>query len=118
MAIVVRGLGLPEDGALVVGGLGVSEADPNAMFATLAGSSSLSAALTAGGSTPTVAGGSISTRRPRHYGYATRPIFIVHKATRAPIKASLSGSSLLTADITFTIDFDLDLETLLLAGVL
>lgn len=48
MAIVARGLGLPEDGALVVGGLGVSEADPNAMFATLGGSSSLAATLTAG----------------------------------------------------------------------
>ena len=47
MAIVARGLGLPEDGALVVGGLGVSEADLNAMFATLAGSSTLSATLTA-----------------------------------------------------------------------
>lgn len=47
MAIVARGLGLPEDGALVVGGLGVSEADPNAMFATLAGASSVSASLTA-----------------------------------------------------------------------
>ena len=48
MAIVVRGLGLPEDGALVAGGLGVSEADLNAMFATLVGSSSLSATLTVG----------------------------------------------------------------------
>lgn len=47
MAIVARGLGLPEDGALVVGGLGVSEADLNAMSATLAGSSSLTATLAA-----------------------------------------------------------------------
>lgn len=47
MAIVVRGLGLPEDGALVAGGLGVSESDPNAMAATITVVGLLSGSLTA-----------------------------------------------------------------------
>jgi len=63
MAIVVRGLGLPEDGALVVGGLGVSEADLNAMFATLAGSSSVSARLTAAADVATADLGGLSRRQ-------------------------------------------------------
>ena len=63
MAIVVRGLGLPEDGALVVGGLGVSEADPNAMFATLAGSSSVSASLTAAADVAAADLGGLSRRQ-------------------------------------------------------
>ena len=63
MAIVVRGLGLPEDGALVVGGLGVSEADLNAMFATLAGSSSVSASLTAAADVATADLGGLSRRQ-------------------------------------------------------
>lgn len=45
MAIVARGLGLPDDGALVAGGLGTSDVDANAMAALLSGSSSLAATL-------------------------------------------------------------------------
>ena len=46
MAIVARGLGQPEDGAIVVGGLGTVEVDPHAMSAVLSGTSSIVATLT------------------------------------------------------------------------
>lgn len=67
MAIVVRGLGLPEDGALVAGGLGVSESNPGAITATLSGSSSLTATLTASDATPSVVAlpGGLGGRRRR-----------------------------------------------------
>jgi hypothetical protein len=56
--LVAGGLGLPGEGSIVVGGLGATETNPNAMSATLAGSSTVTATLTATGTTPTDTGGS------------------------------------------------------------
>ena len=92
--------------------------DPGNHFATLAGSSSVSATLTAVDTSSAVSGGSPTNKKPRYHGYATRPIYVITAPTPAPMSASLAGSSLMKADITFTVDFDLDLETLLFAGVL
>lgn len=74
MSIVARGLGLPEDGALVAGGLATSEADLNAMSAALSGSSSLTATLTAAGitsETPADLGGTSRRQRTAVYAAAT-----------------------------------------------
>ena len=105
MAIVVRGLGLPEDGALVAGGLGVSESNPGAITATLSGSSSLTATLTAGDATPPPVpsgnGGSHGARL-----YRRKP---------TAISARLVGSSSLRADLSFVANFDdSDIELLLM----
>lgn len=56
--IVTHGLGQPDEGAIVALGMGASEpAPPGAMSATLSGSGSLTAALTATGEeTPVTAG--------------------------------------------------------------
>lgn len=104
MAIVARGLGLPEDGALVVGGLGVSEADLNAMFATLAGSSTLTATLAAADVTP--------TPPPFANGGGSTGSLLLR---RKNMSARLSGWSSLRADLTFSANFDdSDLELLLM----
>ena len=112
MAIAARGLGLPEDGALVVGGLGTVEVDANAMSATLNGASTLTATLTADAEqpvTPPAGGGntmpSLSFPRKR-------------KTIVGVMAATLNGTSTLAADIDFTIDFDADLEQLLLVGAI
>ncbi len=106
MAIVTGGLGQPESGAIVAGGLGTSQTDPNAMRATLAGSCTITANLTATGSTPepeptTGSGGrnrylpSTKTLRPR-----------IEFVTAARITAHLSGTSHLTARLDYEIDPD------------
>lgn len=106
MAIVTGGLGQPESGSIVAGGLGsTSETNPNAMQAALVGSSTITANLTATGSTPepeptTGSGGyvRIASRPPRR---TPRP-----RAIPAPISAHLTGRGTLTGRIGFTIDPD------------
>lgn len=53
MAIVTRGLGQPEDGSIVAGGLGATEPDLNAMVAVITATGSLTGTLTATGEEPT-----------------------------------------------------------------
>lgn len=97
MPIVVGGLGLPEEGSLVTGGLGVSESSPNAMSATLAGSSSVVAVLTG------------AEDYAQHDGPATGSVR--RPAPRvARLSATLAGSSSLTARLDYEIDVDVLLE--------
>jgi hypothetical protein len=106
VAIVTGGLGQPEEGALVVGGLGATETDPNALRATLGGSCTIVAVLTDGG-TPAPA-------PPRTGGggyYQPRPVPAKKKPRkRKPIPANaaahLHGTSNVYARIDFTIDPD------------
>lgn len=113
MAIVVRGLGLPEDGALVAGGLGVSESDPNAMAATITVVGLLSGSLTDGNTGLTVAAGSPGGR----------PLFVLYPPKPPRVRPGLMAADLvvtssLVADLDFLFDFDSELEVLLMAGVL
>ena len=98
--IVVGGLG--GDGPIVTGGLGLTGApDPNAMRATLHGTGSLTARLTAAGG----AGGvvwSIPIARPASVAGAF-----------ADIAATLTGTSTLTATLT-GVDRDMEAALLLL----
>ena len=105
MAIVARGLGLPEDGAIVAGGFGTVEVDPNAMSATLTGSGTILATLSVADTGPvyTLAGG------------ARRQRFI---PTRGEMAATLTAAITLTGDLDFTVNFDAELEQLLLVGAL
>jgi hypothetical protein len=116
MAIVSRGLGLPEDGAIVAAGLGVTEQVPGAMTATLAGVGTLTAALTyTGGAEPDtgLSGPRTAVRiippkfkPPRH----RKPLVVVGHMT-----ARLTGTGTLTAELGFEIRFrDQDLEQLLI----
>lgn len=103
MAIVSGGLGLPEEGALVVAGLGATTTDTNAIAATLAGSSTLSASLT-DGSTPTpppATGGGGVWYPPSRLPKRERP-----RITAIPvdISAKLAGRGSLAADLTYEID--------------
>ena len=113
MAIVARGLGQPEDGALVVGGLGTVTVGPNAMSATLTGTSTLTATLTAGDvEPPVVGGGAPGGARVR---FVQLPPLVNQPRS---ISATLTGSGELTAHLDFTVDFDAELEQLLLVGAL
>lgn len=94
MAVVLGGLGQPEESPLVTGGLGqAGEAPPGAMRAALAGVGALSGTLT-GGDVPAPVrppGG-----RPPLFTYA-------EPATRARprrIRAHLAGASAVRADLT------------------
>lgn len=104
MAIVAHGLGQPEDGALVAGGLGIAESDPNALRAVLSGSGTLTASL---------ANGTPQPEPPRRSGQAARyRPFVYPKpapspaAIPAPMVAHLSGSSALQSSLNFVIDPD------------
>ena len=66
MAIVARGLGQPEDGSLVAGGLGATEPDLNAMVAVITATGSLSGTLTAANEEPTESGGGAARPRMRY----------------------------------------------------
>ncbi len=78
MAIVARGLGLPEDGSLVAAGLGTTEADPNAMVAALSGSGSITATLTAADDTPdTTEGGGRPYRQKFRLERKPRQEFVI-----------------------------------------
>lgn len=100
MAVVLGGLGQPEESPLVTGGLGqAGTAPPGAMRATLAGSGTVSGVLTADGApTPPAAGGGrfVLAGLPR-----PRP-----PAIPAYLAATLAGSSSVTADPTYRIDPD------------
>lgn len=110
MAVVGRGLGQPEDGALVTGGLGLAGvADPNAMSAHLSGSGTVTADLTAAVTIlPPLFGG--GPARPK-----ARP-----KAHVANGTAALAGAGTVSASLTFvdhwqaTDDFNINVELLLL----
>ena len=93
MAVVLGGLGQPEESPLVTGGLGqAGEAPPGAMRATLAGSGALAGVLT-GGDVPA------PVRPP-----GGRPLFTyAEPATRVRprrIRAHLAGASAVRADLT------------------
>lgn len=99
MPIVVGGLGLPEEGALVAAGLGAAGAATDSLRARLAGSSDVTATLTDGAApTPAPPAGApglggwvlpIPYRRPTH---------------PAPIAAHLHGAGGLTASIDLALD--------------
>lgn len=101
MAIVAHGLGQPEDGALVALGFGIAGAEPNALRANLGGSSTVTARLEDGAAPAAVAAGS-----PHFRGWVIPVLPTAEKPTVAPLAASLTGSSTLTARIDFTIDPD------------
>lgn len=130
--IVVGGLG--GDGPIVTAGLGLSgAADPNAMRAALSGVGAFSATLTAAGSPDMAAGlnGSsaltatltdanapeVPAGKPggrRFWGASLTPPPI--PVTVGHMSAVLVGTSALTADLDFTIDFDDELQQLMLLG--
>lgn len=93
MAVVVGGLGQPEESPLVAGGLGLAGAPPaGAMRATLTGAGAVAGTLTADG-VPTPV-------RP----YGGRPLFTYEPApprTRTRrMRARLAGTSAVRADLT------------------
>ena len=106
MAVVLGGLGQPEESPLVTGGLGqAGESPPGAMRATLAGSGALAGVLT-GGDVPAPP----EPVRPPWLSPAvvpTLPAWLAPEPARpAWIAARLFGSSALSADATFRIDPD------------
>lgn len=110
MPIVAGGLGLPEQGAIAAGGYGQTEpAAPGAMSATLTGSGTCTATLTATGATPAFAGR--RRKGPRHVkvlpiSAAPAPII------RVAMTAQLAGTGECSATLT-ALDFNLtDLELL------
>lgn len=108
MAVVLGGLGQPEESPLVTGGLGqAGTAPPGAMRATLAGSGALSGVLT-GGDAP-------APQEPARPPWLSPAVVPTLPAWLAPapeparpgwIAARLSGSSALSSDATFRIDPD------------
>lgn len=136
MAIVSRGLGQPEAGAIVTAGLGVSETDPNALHAHIYGTSSVLADLTGTGGNElaaTLTGTSTLTAELTAEtvvspggggGGGGRSWPIPLKRPRpelrpAPLAAHLYGAATLTAELTFTVDFDaIDIELLLLVDAI
>lgn len=105
MAIVARGLGQPEAGAIVSDGLAATEpAAPGSISATLTGTSTLTADLTATGAV-------LPSGR-----FLAAPWLLERKQVAA-MSATLTGSSSLSAHLDFSTDFDAELELLLLAGV-
>ena len=102
MAVVLGGLGQPEESPLVTGGLGLAgTAPPGAMRATLAGAGALSGTLT-GGDVPTTPGAPWGASQwaipvPWQQPRPSRPGWIT---------ANLAGASALTADPTFALDPD------------
>lgn len=109
MAIVAHGLGQPEKGAIVAGGLGATETDPNALRAVLAGSALLMATLTATAVVPPVPTGTGGfgriplppLRRPQR-----TPLFRPTPTIPGPLVAHLTGASHLTASLDYEIDVD------------
>ena len=100
MAIVTRGLGQPEDGALVALGLAVVEQVPGAITAILSGSSSVTASLTSTSVEPETPAG----------GFPFGEVVVLppyRPAVVGEMSARLAGSSNVTAAIDFTIDADL-----------
>lgn len=104
MAIVAHGLGQPEQGAIVAGGLGATEVDPNALRAVLSGSGAILATLTDGATPepPAPAG----TGSPGFQGWVIPVPQQAPKAKPGHLVATLTGTSSLTASIDFTIDPD------------
>lgn len=107
MPIVTGGLGLPEEGALVAAGLGVAEpAPPGAISAALTGGASITALLIANPTPPSRygSGGGVIDRTPR-------PIVGV-------MAARITATAAVNAEITFSMDFDAEIEQLLLVGAI
>jgi len=108
VAIVTGGLGQPEEGSLVAGGLGISETNPNALRAVLSGSGAIVGTLTDGGAPapapePPAVGHVI--RRPYRY---LQPPPLTREPDPIPVSAvaHLSGSGRMTGRLDFTLDAD------------
>lgn len=108
MPLVTGGLGQPESGAIVAGGLGASETNPNAMRATLAGTSGLTATLTNGSAPPTPPPEPTTGGGRNHYLPSTKSLRprIEYAPTPAWATAHLSGTSRVTAHLDYVIDPD------------
>ena len=104
MAVVVGGLGQPEESPLVTGGIGqAGTPPPGAMRAALGGVGSLSGTLTSG-TVPTSQGGVAWPWPPL---LPDPPPWMRPRPARAGwLTASLAGSSALAADPTYRIDPD------------
>lgn len=110
MTIVAGGLGLPEDGAIVAGGLGQSGAagaTVRNMAATLAGVGSLTASAEASGGEQPPA----SVARGGSQQIAVAGSF-------ADMAAGLYGAATVSASAVAWQDIDAELEQLLLVGVI
>lgn len=107
MAIVARGLGQPEDGSLVAGGLGTTEPDLNAMVASLSGSGTITATLTASGEPPAaddyvghhLSGVNLARKRKAAVDALKKRRRALLDPTPAYISASLSGRGRVRADL-------------------
>jgi hypothetical protein len=118
MAIVARGLGQPEDGGIVVGGLGASEPAGPGGFLNLSlsveATSETTIAAEVIGDTPVVT--------PPQGGGNTSPGLSFAKPKRQPkyveitLIAESTATALIVADVTY--NFDAELEELLLVGAL
>lgn len=127
--IVVGGLG--GDGPIVTAGLGLAGApDPNSMRAVLRGTGTLSAELTASGSpdmaaslngsgslTATLTDANAVTPAAGYFGGYAYPVPPRPRTRPGWIAATLAGTSTMTADLDFTLDFDAELRQLMLLGV-
>jgi hypothetical protein len=130
--------GLGGDGPVVTAGLGLTAApDPNALRATITASGALQATLSAAGGnalTATLAGTSSLTTaltdanapevpagKPggrQFWGASlTPPRQPLPRPIPGVLSAHLAGGSTLIADLDFTIDFDDELEQLLMLGI-
>lgn len=106
MPIVAHGLGLPEEGALVAGGLGLTEQVAGAMSATLTGSGTLTATLTT--TTTNTPPADPQTGRPGNWRPKKKP------AVTVELSARLGGRSTFAADLDVAVHMDdLDFEQLL-----
>lgn len=124
MAIVARGLGQPEDGPIVAGGLGINGGAPSGSFrnmaATITATASLTATLeTSGAPEPELppTGGGVYARR-RHRAPARPLLLTTPLGDIALIGATIAGSSTMTAVLVADMNFDADLELLMLVGAI
>lgn len=106
MPIVSGGLGLPEEGALVAAGLGVSETDPNALRAHMYGEGSLTGTLADGAQAPPTIGGGALVALRSTYPKPKPPRRKKPQPIAGWLSAHLTGSGLITAQIDFEIDPD------------
>ena len=88
MTVVTGGYGLPEEGSIVAGGMGLAEQVEGAMVAHLSGSGALTATLTGVEEHPFIPGAAFV--QPR------RDI----RVTVGSMSATVSGSSALSANLT------------------
>ena len=122
MSIVARGLGQPEDGPIVAGGFGINGGAPSGSFRNMAATITASATLTAtletsGTPEPQLMGGGVYARR-RHRA-PERPLLLTTPlGDIALMGATIAGSSTMTAGMVADMNFDADLELLMLVGAI